>query len=66
MPLDPCLEMIQGAEPAAAQSFRAGAARRLNRWAKMLHYATVFAIISLTMVIMGFGSMLASLWSDKD
>jgi hypothetical protein len=51
---------------AGMQSLRAGAARWLNGWSKMVHYATVFAIISLTMVIMGFGSLLASLWSDED
>jgi hypothetical protein len=32
----------------------------------MLHYATVFTIISMTMVIMGFGSILASMWNDED
>jgi hypothetical protein len=42
------------------------AGRRLNEWSKMLHYATVFTIISVTMVIMGFGSLLASLWNDDD
>jgi hypothetical protein len=42
------------------------AARWLNRWSKMVHYATVFTISSLTMLIMGFGSILASLWSDDD
>jgi hypothetical protein len=41
-------------------------ARWLNRWSKMVHYATVFTIISLTMVIMGFSSILASLWSDDN
>ncbi len=57
---------MNSAAPAGAQSFGAAAARWLNRWSKMLQYATVFAIISLTMVIMGFGSILASLWSDED
>jgi hypothetical protein len=38
----------------------------LDEWSKMLHYATVFTIISLTMVIMGFGSILGSLWNDDD
>jgi hypothetical protein len=42
------------------------AARWLDGWSKMLHYATVFTIISLTMIIMGFGSLLGSLWSDDD
>jgi hypothetical protein len=41
-------------------------ARWLNGWSKMLHYATVFTVISLTMVIMGLGSILGSLWRDSD
>jgi hypothetical protein len=59
-------ELMDSAEPAGMQSLRAGAARWLNGWSKMLHYATVFTVISLTMVIMGFGSVLTSLWSDED
>ena len=58
------LELVNSAESAGAQSFRAGAARWLNGWSRMLHYATVFTIISLTMIIMGIGSILASLWKD--
>jgi hypothetical protein len=59
-------ELINSAESAGVRSLRAGAARWLNGWSKMLHYATVFTVISLTMVIMGFGSVLTSLWSDED
>jgi hypothetical protein len=58
-------DLIGSAPASGAQSFRAGAARWLNGCSKMLHYATVFAIISLTMVIMGFGSILASFWNDE-
>jgi hypothetical protein len=64
--MDSRSELIDGAVPAGTQSLRAGAARWLNGWSKMLHYATVFTIISLTMVIMGFGSILGSLWNDDD
>jgi len=64
--MDPRLELIDSAEPVGAHSFRASAARWLAGWSKMLHYATVFTIISLTMVIMGFGSILASFWSNDD
>jgi hypothetical protein len=64
--MDSRSELIESAEPAGMQSVRAGAARWLNGWSKMLHYATVFTVISVTMVVMGFGSILASLWSDKD
>jgi hypothetical protein len=60
------LELMHSAQPAAAHSFRAGAARRLNAWSKMLHYATVFTIISLTMVVIGFGSIIASFWNDDN
>lgn len=45
---------------------KAARAGWLNGWWRMLHYATVFTIISMTMVIMGFGSILASMWSDDD
>src|SRR5665213_238527 len=38
----------------------------LNGCSKMVHYAAVFTIIALTMVIMEFGSILASLWSDDN
>lgn len=64
--MDPRLEMTNGTGPAGAHSFWAGAARRLNGWSKMLHYAAVFTIISLTMVVMGFGTILASFWNDDD
>jgi hypothetical protein len=40
--------------------------RWLNECSKMLNYATVFMIVSLTMIIMGCGSILTSLWADKD
>jgi hypothetical protein len=60
------LELVNSAESAGAQSFRAGAARWLNGWSRMLHYATVFTIISLTMIIMGIGSILASFWNHDD
>jgi|HubBroStandDraft_1064217.scaffolds.fasta_scaffold339824_1 hypothetical protein len=59
-------ELIDGAAPADARTMRAGAARWLNGWSKMLHYATVFTFISVTMIIVGFGSILASLWNDDD
>jgi hypothetical protein len=52
--------------PAGTHCLRADAARWLNGWSKMLHYATVFTFISVTMVIMGFGSILASFWNDDD
>ena len=45
---------------------KVASASRLNGWLKMVHYAAVFTIISLTMIIMGFGSILASLWQDND
>ena len=58
--------LINGVAPAGARSVRAGAARWMNGWSRMLHYATVFTIVSVTMVIMGFGSVLSSMWSDED
>ena len=64
--MDSPSDLLVGAPARGTQSFRAGAARWLNGWSKMLHYATVFTIISLTMVIMGFGSVLASFWNDED
>jgi hypothetical protein len=64
--MDPHLGLTNSAAPAAVQSLRAAAARWLNRCSKMLHYAIVFTIISVTMVIMGFGSILGSFWSDDD
>ena len=64
--MDSGSQLMAGAERAGTQSFRAVAARSLNRWLRMLHYATVFTIISLTMLIMGFGSILASLWNHDD
>ncbi len=64
--MDPHLELLNSAESAGAHSFRAGAARWLGGWSKMLHYATVFTIISVTMIIMGFGSIVASFWNDDD
>jgi hypothetical protein len=64
--MDTRSELMDSAEPAGVQSLRTGAARWLNGCSKMLHYATVFTIISLAMVIMGFGSILASLWNDDD
>ena len=62
--MDSGSQLIPSAGRAGTQSLRAAAARSLNGWSRMLHYATVFTIISLTMIIMGFGSILASLWKD--
>jgi len=64
--MDSRLELVDSADSAGAQAVRAGATRWLNGWSKMLHYATVFTIISLTMIIMGFSSILASFWNDDD
>jgi hypothetical protein len=64
--MDSRLGLINSAAPAGAHSLRGGAARWLAGWSKMLHYATVFTIISMTMVIMGFGSILASFWNEEN
>ena len=64
--MDSSSDLLGSAPARGGLPFRASAARWLNAWSKMLHYATVFTIISLTMVIMGFGSMLASFWNDED
>ncbi len=64
--MDSRSDLLDSALIRGTQSFRAGTARWLNGWSKMLHYATVFTIISLTMVIMGFGSILASFWNDEE
>ena len=64
--MDSGSNLLVSAPARGAQSFRGGAARRLNGLSKMLHYAAVFTIISLTMVVMGFSSILASLWGEKE
>jgi hypothetical protein len=64
--MDSSSQLISGAQRAGTQSFRAVAVRSLNGWLRLLHYATVFTIISLTMIIMGFGSIVGSLWNNDD
>ena len=64
--MDSPSDLLVSAPARGTPSFRAGAARWLNGWSKMLHYAAVFTIISVTMVIMGFGSILASFWHHED
>ncbi|HEX3835459.1 MAG TPA: hypothetical protein VHW25_00725 [Steroidobacteraceae bacterium] len=59
-------ELIASAPAGGAPAFRAAAARWLHVAAKILRYATVFSIISVTMLIVGFGSILGSLFSHDD
>jgi hypothetical protein len=59
-------ELIGSAPTAGVPTFRASAGHWLHVAGKMLRYATVFTIISMTMIIVGFGSILASLFSHED